>query len=57
MTGWKVPHRAAIYKYVLTVQDVFSGCVLLKALKGTSSHKIARHVADIYTEHGPPNAL
>lgn len=57
MTGWKDTHGRATYKYVLMVQDVFSRYVWLKPLKGKSSHEIARHLEDIYMEHGPPKVL
>ncbi len=57
MTGWKVTHGRVTYKYVLTVQDVFSRYVWLEPLKGKSSHEIARHLEDIYMEHGPPTVL
>ena len=57
MTGWKISHGRVTYKYVLTVQDVFSRYVWLKPLKGKSSHEIARHLQDIYMEHGPPKVL
>ena len=57
MTGWKVTHGRSIYKYILTVQDVFSRYVWLKPLKGKSSRVIAQRLADIYMEHGPPKVL
>lgn len=57
MMGWKVSHGRMTYKYVLTVQDVFSKYVWLKALRGKTSHEIAQHLANIYMEHGPPKVL
>lgn len=50
MTGWRVTHGRPIYKYILTVPDVFSRYVWLKPLKGKSSRVIAQHLADIYME-------
>lgn len=50
MKGWKISHGRKRYKYVLTVQDVFSRYVWLRALRGKTSHEIFQHLADIYME-------
>lgn len=57
MTEWKVSHGRATYKYVLTVHNVFSRYVWLKAPRRKTSHEIAQHLANIYMEHGPPKVL
>ena len=57
MNKWKVWYGKATYRYILTVQDVFSRYVWLKPLKGKSSSEIANHLKSIYSEHGPPKII
>ncbi|XP_078366006.1 SCAN domain-containing protein 3-like [Oculina patagonica] len=42
------------YRYVLSVMDVFSRFVWLRALSGKCSKAIAKELRGIYLEHGPP---
>ena len=45
------------YKYILTVQDIFSRYVWLRPLQGKSSHGVANKLAKLYYEVGPPNII
>ena len=45
------------YRYILSVCDVFSRFVWLKALIGKSSAEIANHLQKIYREHGTPRII
>lgn len=47
---WRVKYGQVTYKYILTVIDVFSRYVWLRP-------EIARHLQDIYNEHGLPKVI
>ena len=51
---WAVKHRNVRYRYILTILDVCSRYIWLRPLK---SKEIAKHLIEIYNEHGPPNIL
>lgn len=53
----KISYGQALYRYILTVMDVFSRYMWLKPLKRKSSVEIAKHLNKIYREHGPPKVL
>lgn len=57
MGKWRVKYGQVTYRYILTVIDVFSRYVWLRPLKGKHSADIARHLEDIYNEHGPPKVI
>lgn len=57
MSKWKVACGKEVYRYVLTVQDVFSRYVWLKPLKKKTSSEIAKHLHMIYNEHGTPKIV
>ena len=44
-------------KYILTVQDVFSRFLWLRALSSKVSKEVASALADLYMEVGPPKVL
>ncbi|XP_020621755.1 uncharacterized protein LOC110059411 [Orbicella faveolata] len=45
------------FKYILTVQDVFSRFLWLHALSSKVSKEVASTLADLYMEVGPPKVL
>ena len=45
------------YRYVLSVMDVFSRFVWLRALATKCSKEIAKELETIYMEHGPPHVI
>ncbi|RXN00644.1 SCAN domain-containing protein 3 [Acipenser ruthenus] len=57
MGKWRVSHGQATYRYILTIVDVFSRYIWLRPLKSKHSAEIAKHLEDIYSEHGPPKIL
>lgn len=57
MGKWKISQGRFTYRYILTVLDVFSRYTWLRPLKGKHSSEIAKHLDDIYSEHGPPQVL
>lgn len=57
MGKMKISYGQALYRYILTVMDVFSRYMWLKPLKRKSSVEIAKHLNKIYREHGPPKVL
>ena len=52
-----VRHNGKIYKYVLTVLDVFSRFLWLSLLERKTSDHVRRPLTRIYSEHGPPDRL
>lgn len=50
----KVKHGPLTYRYILTTVDVFSRYVWLRPLQSKRSSEIAKHLKEIYCEHGPP---
>ena len=57
MGKWAVKHGTGGYRYILTVIDIFSQYIWLRPLKSKQSQEIAKHLAEIYTEHGPPKIM
>ena len=57
MGKWAVKLRNVRYKYILTVLDVCSRYVWLRPLRSKESKEVAKHLAEIYTEHGPAKIL
>lgn len=53
----KISYGQTLYRYILTVMDVFSRYMCLKSLKRKSSVEIAKQLNKIYREHGPPKVL
>lgn len=45
------------FQYTLTVQDVFSRFLWLRALSSKASKEVAPALADLYMEVGPPKVL
>ena len=52
-----VTFRSERYRYILTVEDVFSRFVWLRPLKKKSSLRVYNELKNIYREHGPPLVL
>ena len=52
-----VGHNTCVYKYVLSVMDIFSRYLWLWPLEKKSSQHISRALQKIYSEHSPPNRL
>ncbi|XP_068741902.1 KRAB-A domain-containing protein 2-like [Montipora capricornis] len=52
-----VSKNGKTYKYILTVQDVFSRYLWLRPLTGKSSKLVARELNKLYTEVGPPRVI
>ena len=52
MGKWRIKHGQATYRYILTILDVFSRYLWLRPLKSKHSTEIAKHLEDIYIEHG-----
>ena len=46
-----------LYRYVLTVIDIFSRFVWLRPLKSKSSREVAKELESIYVEHGAPRII
>jgi len=57
MTKWVVQYKGIAYKYILTIIDVFSRFVWLRALDNKSSARVAQELMSIYSEHGVPMIL
>lgn len=52
-----VNHNRHVYKYVLSVMDIFSRYLWLRPLEKKSSQHVSRALQRIYSEHGPPDRL
>ena len=52
-----VGHNTRVYKYVLSVMDIFSRYLWLRPLEKKSSQHVSRALAKIYSEHGPLDRL
>ena len=52
-----VNHNKHVYKYVLSVMDIFSMYLWLRPLEKKSSEHVSRALQRIYSEHGPPDRL
>lgn len=57
MGKWKITQGRSIYRYIVTVVDVFSRYIWLRPLKSKHRVEIANHLDTIYSEHGPPKIL
>lgn len=55
--GGTVPLNKKSYRYVLSVMDVFSRFVWLRAVREKSSKVISEELQNIYLEHGPPRVV
>ena len=53
----KIKHGRLTYRYILTTVDVFSRYVWLRPLQSKRSSEIAKHLQEIYCEHGPPKMV
>ena len=45
------------FRYILTVQDVFSSYICLRPLTRKTSKLVADHLSTLYREFGPPRVL
>lgn len=45
------------FRYILTVQDIFSRYVWLRPLTGKGSKLVAKELQELYCEVGPPKVL
>ena len=52
-----VKHNGKVYKYILSVIDVFSRFLWLVPMERKSSRQVVRSLRPIYDEHGPPDRL
>ncbi|KAL9983848.1 hypothetical protein ACROYT_G006088 [Oculina patagonica] len=52
-----VRHNGKVYKYVLSVIDVFSRFLWLVPMESKSSSRVAKLLQQIYDKHGPPDRL
>ena len=52
-----VDHNTRVYKYVLSVMDIFSRYLWLRPLEKKSSEHVSRALQKIYSEHGPPDLV
>jgi len=52
-----VNHDKHVYKYVLSVMDIFSRYFWLRPLEKESSKHVSQALQRIYSEHGPPDRL
>ena len=57
LNKYHVLHGGKIYRYVLSVMDVFSRYLWLKPLISKESSEVARALLNIYIEHGPPTII
>ena len=46
-----------IYKYIMSVIDIFSRFLFLRPLQTKETSEVAEHFLDIYMEHGPQEIL
>jgi transposase InsO family protein len=53
----RVTMNVMSYRYVLSVIDIFSRFVWLRAMSGKTSKDIAKSLQSIYYEHGPPRVI
>ena len=52
-----VNYDGRTYKYALSIVDVFSRLIFLRPLQSKSGKEIAKHIRDIYREHGKPQVI
>ena len=52
-----VKHNGKVYKYVMSVSDIFSRFLWLVPLESKSSSHVVRVLQPIYDQHGPPDRL
>ena len=52
-----VEYGGIVYRYILTLQDVFSRFLWLRPLSRKKSTVIAHELMKVYREHGPPKIL
>jgi len=57
MTRSQVSVNGHIFKYILTVQDVFSRYLWLRPLSGKKSSLVASALEELYMDVGPPKVL
>ena len=57
MFNGAIHHNGRIYRYVLSVMDIFSRFLWLRPLQRKSSRHVSRCLTSIYNEHGPPDRL
>ena len=52
-----VEHDGLVFRYVLSIMDVFSRYSWLRPLEKKASHHVSQALKAIYAEHGPPDRL
>ena len=52
-----VEFDGVIYRYILTLQDIFSRYLWLRPLSRKKSSAVASEISRIFREHGPPKIL
>ena len=57
MINEEVEVNGKSYRYILTLQDIFSRYLWLRPLSRKSSSSVAFELKQIYREHGPPKIL
>ena len=57
MKDESVEYKGTVYRYILTIQDVFSRYLWLRPLRRKTSSTVARNLLLIYRERGPPRIL
>ena len=57
MKGESVEYRGTTYRYIITIQDVFSRFLWLRPIRRKTSRSVAYEIKQIYREHGAPRIL
>lgn len=57
MNAYATEYRGTLYRYVLSLLDVFSRFVFLRPLETKSPKEIAPHLKEIFLQHGSPKIL
>ena len=52
-----VEYKGKVYRYIVTLQDIFSRFLWLRPIERKKSSLVARELMTIYREHGPPKIL
>ena len=57
MKDQAIEYQGTVYRYILTVQDIFSRFLWLRPMSRKKSSVVAHELMTIYREHGPPKIL
>ena len=57
LSNQRVEYERKVYRYVLSVMDVFSGFHWLSSLQRKFPHHVVERLFKIFSEHGPPDRV